>query len=309
MAFRNGTAGPDSLLGTTGDDLILAGAGDDRIEGLPGNDVILAGGGNDTIFGDNFIPNGAGPLPPPYNSGEFLPGRNLILAGSGNDLVGAGFGADTVFGGDGNDSITGYGVFFGSPAGSIGVIGADGPDLLFGGRGDDTIDGGGGADQIYGGADNDTIDGGRGIDRLCGGAGNDRLRGEEGADRLTGGAGADTFVYVSDIPFGDIETGVGAGARDVILDFCQGVDRIDLRGYANTFAPDQESVFLGEAGFGASLGLQVRTVVEDGRTIVQLAAVFGNPPPDFPVPTPSGPNGEIELAGEYQLTAADFILS
>ena len=95
----------------------------------------------------------------------------------------------------------------------------------------------------------------------------------------------------------------------MILDFCQGADRIDLRGYANTFAPDRESAFLGEGEFGASLGLQVRTVIEEGRTIVQLAAVFGNPPPDFPVPTPSGPNGEIELAGVYQLTAADFILS
>ncbi|MBL6078827.1 hypothetical protein JMJ56_12480 [Belnapia sp. T18] len=311
MAFRNGTAGPDSLLGTTEDDLILGGAGDDRIEVLPGNDVILAGSGNDTIFGDNFFGGGSfgGPLPPPYNSGDVLPGRNLILAGAGNDLIGAGFGADTVFGGDGNDSINGYGVFGGSPSGSIGVVGADGADLLFGGAGNDTIDGGGGADQIYGGADNDAIDGGRGVDRLYGGVGDDRLRGEEGADRLTGGAGADTFVYVREFPFGDIEAGVGPGARDVILDFCQSVDRIDLRGYANTFAPDRESVFLGEGEFGASLGLQVRTVIEEGRTIVQLAAVFGNPPPDFPVPTPSGPNGEIELNGVYDLTAADFILS
>jgi Ca2+-binding RTX toxin-like protein len=311
MAIRNGTAGADSLLGTMENDLILAGAGNDRIEGLPGDDVILAGTGNDTIFGDNFFGDGrsGGPLPPEYNSSGILPGRNFILAGAGDDLVGAGFGMDTVFGGDGNDSINGFGFFPGSPSGSIGVVGADGADLLFGGAGDDTINAGGGDDQVYGGADDDVINGGRGADQLHGGAGEDRLRGGEGADQLTGGAGADAFVLAVDFPFGGLETGVGPDARDVILDFCQGVDRIDLRGYANTYIQEQESVFLGEAEFGASRVLQVRSVVEDGRTIVQLAAVFGDPGPDIPPSTPSGPNGEIELAGVYNLTAADFILS
>ncbi len=287
--MRNGTAGADSLLGTPDNDLILAGAGNDTIEGLPGNDVILAGTGNDTIYGNNFLGDGrsGGPLPPEYNSSDVLPGRNLILAGAGDDLVGAGFGMDTVFGGDGNDSINGYGVFGGSQAGGIGVIAADGADLLFGGTGDDTINAGGGADQVRGGVGDDVLNGGAGDDQLRGGAGVDRLRGGEGADQLTGGAGADLFVYVRDFPFGGLETGVGPGARDVVRDFCQGVDRIDLRGYANIFAPDEKSVFLGEAEFTASLGLQVRSVVEDGRTIVQINAVFGNPGPGVPLPAPS----------------------
>ncbi len=292
MALRNGTAGADSLLGTTGGDLILA------------------GGGNDTIFGDNFIGEGrsGGPLPPESNSSGILPGRNLILAGAGDDRVSAGIGADTVFGGSGNDSISGFGVFLGSPTGGIGVIDADGSDLLIGGAGNDTINAGGAADQVYGGADDDVINGGRGAGQLHGGAGEDRLRGGEGADRLAGGGGADVFIYIRDIPFGGPESGVGPGARDVILDFCQGVDRIDLRGYANTYAQDQKSVFLDGAEFGASLALQVRTVVEDGHTIIQLVTVYGDPGPSVPLPTPSGPSEEIELAGLYDLTAADFIL-
>ena len=95
----------------------------------------------------------------------------------------------------------------------------------------------------------------------------------------------------------------------MILDFRQGEDHIDLRGYANTFVQGQPSAFIGEAAFGPSLALQVRSVIEGGHTLVQFAAVFGEPGPGTPLPTPAGPNGEIELAGVYHLTAADFILS
>lgn len=58
-----------------------------------------------------------------------------------------------VFGGDGNDKITG----------------GSGADLLFGQAGDDTIKGGGGNDLLFGGAGNDTLDGGSGDNQLFGG--------------------------------------------------------------------------------------------------------------------------------------------
>ncbi len=56
---------------------------------------------------------------------------------------------------------------------------------------------------------NDTLDGGNGNDTLIGGGGN---------DALTGGNGNDTFVYSSGEGF------------DVIDDFQNGIDKIDIRG-------------------------------------------------------------------------------
>lgn len=118
-------------------------------------------------------------------------------------------GADNLFGGAGNDYIDG----------------GLGDDLLRGQRGSDTLDGGAGADQLFGGFGRDFADGGAGNDRLVGargaddlngGAGNDRLEGGRGRDTLEGGSGddiliggrgPDTFVFKD-----------GSG-QDVITDF------------------------------------------------------------------------------------------
>jgi Ca2+-binding RTX toxin-like protein len=95
------------------------------------------------------------------------------------------------------------------------VIGPGG-DLRL--RGDDRLDGLQGADQLSGGAGADRLLGGFGADGLWGGAGADRLNGGAGADRLTGGDGADVFVLAR-----------GTGS-DVITDFRDGIDRIDIDG-------------------------------------------------------------------------------
>lgn len=50
---------------------------------------------------------------------------------------------------------------------------AGGADLLFGGTGDDVLTGGGGADRLFGKEGQDTLSGGAGFDRLWGGAGAD----------------------------------------------------------------------------------------------------------------------------------------
>ena len=89
-------------------------------------------------------------------------------------------------------------------------------DLIRGRGGNDEFEGNGGNDTIYGDSGNDEIDGGAGKDLLWGGAGNDRLDGGAGNDRLWGGAGRDLFEF---------ERGDG---RDVIEDFQDGLDRIDL---------------------------------------------------------------------------------
>jgi len=66
---------------------------------------------------------------------------------------------------------------------------------LFGGAGDDVLNGGSGADQLFGQADNDVLNGKGGADQLFGGTGDDTLIGGDGADTLFGEAGNDLLVW------------------------------------------------------------------------------------------------------------------
>ncbi|WP_225008603.1 VCBS domain-containing protein [Novosphingobium percolationis] len=99
-------------------------------------------------------------------------------------------------------------------------------DLIYGGPGNDTIDGRNDNDTLYGGSGNDTIIGGQGNDVLYGGSGSDtitgnanddRIYGGVGADTLSGNAGADTFYYLT-----------LADRGDTITDFTVGTDKIDV---------------------------------------------------------------------------------
>ena len=121
----------------------------------------------------------------------------------GNDsIAGGGNDGQTVYGGAGNDTINGTGE----------------NDLIYGGSGGDTIKGNNGGDTIYGGSGNDTINGNNGDDTVVGGF---------GADALTGGAGNDKFKYLS---IADSR----AGQFDIITDFTSGSDKIDLTAFGST---------------------------------------------------------------------------
>jgi Ca2+-binding RTX toxin-like protein len=80
----------------------------------------------------------------------------------------------------------------------------------------------------------DETTGGPGIDVLTGGTGNDVLTGNGGADRLTGNAGNDTFRYLlasDSAPNANWQVPPAAAdprTWDVITDFTQGADKIDL---------------------------------------------------------------------------------
>jgi Ca2+-binding RTX toxin-like protein len=86
--------------------------------------------------------------------------------------------AALMFGGGGNDTITG----------------GSGNDMLFGQAGDDILLGKGGNDLLFGGAGNDTLTGGAGDDQMFGEAGNDRMiwNPGDGSDLMEGGDGNDT---------------------------------------------------------------------------------------------------------------------
>ena len=82
-------------------------------------------------------------------------------------------------------------------------------DSLYGGSGDDALFGLGGDDRLFGGDGNDTLYGGDGNDSLAGNAGNDQLH---------GGQGNDSFLFDSQVTFGDDEVFGGSGGdwTDVI---------------------------------------------------------------------------------------------
>jgi VCBS repeat-containing protein len=119
---------------------------------------------------------------------------------------------------------------YGTPGGDSIAGGGNDGQIIYGGAGNDTLNGTGKGDNIYGGSGNDTIKGNDGDDTIYGGSGsdtinanngNDTIIGGFGSDSLTGSNGDDRFVYLS-------VADSNAAQFDVISDFRSGSDRIDL---------------------------------------------------------------------------------
>ena len=111
-----------------------------------------------------------------------------VFAGGGNDRVTNTLRLDTqIYGGPGNDYLEGG---FRDDL----LFGGDGRDILVGRNGADTLRGQGGLDWIYGGPGTDSLFGFSGNDRLFGGPGNDRLFGDAGNDDLYGQDGDDLLL-------------------------------------------------------------------------------------------------------------------
>ncbi len=210
-----------------------------------------------------------------HDDGEHLRG------GSHDDDMQGGKGDDHFEGGRGDDT----------------VMGGDGRDNLHGGQGDDSMDGGAGRDRLGGNGGDDDLCGGAGSDAIRGGAGDDTLTGGAGKDKMFGGGGADHFVFL-------LATDSRAGdSRDLILDFKQGHDVIDLSAIdANGDATDGDSAFafVGTSAFSGVAGELRASGIghgHHGATLIE-ADIDGDGTADF----------QIGLAGQKHLTAADFIL-
>ena len=185
------------------------------------------------------------------------------------------------------------------------IRGEDGNDVIYGDGFAPGISGQGrGPDQYIGGDD-----------KIWGGDGDDWISGGHGADSLWGGSGADKFVFGSQTPINPnyitpyshvLDTGVGDDARDVIFDFTQGEDKIDLSllltlGYRFLNINDAYT-FIGTSEFSGN-GPEVRYEIEGGRTIIQLdGQSYYNRGVDGQV------DAEIELVGKIALERDDFIL-
>lgn len=177
-----------------------------------------------TDFGDVFTNNGLGGYV--YGFG----GADVLIGGAGTDFLAGGAGADTINGGSGFD-YTSYGnaasgirLDFTNMATNTGEAAGDQisnieayyltaqGDIFIGQNGQNIVFGGDGQDQLQGGLSAN--------DWLFGEAGEDVLSGGSLDDLLSGGAGADTYAFAS---------WVGNGF-DSILDFVSGQDKFQLTG-------------------------------------------------------------------------------
>ncbi|MEF3047355.1 Hint domain-containing protein [Pseudotabrizicola sp. L79] len=196
----------DTIFAGSGDDEVFGGDGSESVHGGAGDDTILTGDGQDIVFGedgDDYIDTrGPNPLPdidyPGLYGADTDPLNDLdtVYGGDGNDTIFTGDDADRVFGRNGNDYIDGG---FDNDS----LYGNSGFDTIIGSEGNDYIDGGRGDDLIYGGLDltfpdviNIPNDGGdlrpaNNADSIVGGFGNDTIYGMDDDDTISGDQGDD----------------------------------------------------------------------------------------------------------------------
>lgn len=170
-------------------------------------------------------------------------GINTLRGDKGDDTLdgGSDYWRDSLFGGDGIDTVTyerskagvGVTIDLDDPLNNSGVaiddvynsievfVGTDwsdefitgaGPATFRGGKGDDVARGGFEADKFSGEADNDFLRGYFGNDTLDGGHGHDDLRGEDGDDILDGGDGNDILRGGA-----NVDSLVGGTGNDILI--------------------------------------------------------------------------------------------
>lgn len=217
----SGGAGDDELVGRYDDDSLWGGAGHDRLVGGSGEDLLDGGEGNDWLYGGNYNDRLDGGADDDLLFGGY--GDDVLIGGPGDDRLYGGGAEDRLYGGDGNDILV------------AGPRKSSDDDDLFGGAGDDILKGNGGVnvlegesgdDRLFGLRGRDTLDGGDGADELDGGGGMDKLYGGDGADVLNGGRGKDLLFGGAGVDLFVIGAAGGGRAKDNIMDFELGVDRV-----------------------------------------------------------------------------------
>jgi Ca2+-binding RTX toxin-like protein len=178
-----GNGGNDTLSGGGGDDSIVGADGADSINAGDANDTLSGGAGNDTLNGEKGNDR--------VLMGSSADGSDSMTGGSGSaDIVDYGSRTNAITidlnsaGGDGE-------------SGEGDSVGAD-FERLFGGSGNDSLTGDSTAETLQGGDGADTITGNGGADSMTGGNGNDQFRAQDGVvDTVDGGAGTDIFPDIS----------------------------------------------------------------------------------------------------------------
>jgi hypothetical protein len=283
----------DGSAETDGTFILFGGKGVDDLTGGAGNDNFIFA--HDGRFGAGDSVDGGAGYDVLYLRGDYVIDFNDAgFAGSltGIESVGLVSFSDTsqAAGGDGefdyditwNDAMLGAGksiTFNGSRLTANETMVFDGSDETDG------------KFRLFGGAGNDELEGGEGNDLIFGGL---------GADELTGNGGSDVFRYQN------VAESTSA-SRDEIDDFEHGIDKIDLgRIDARTFeAGDQAFTFIGSAAFtgsgNASAG-QLRAFQADAATNLWRVEgdIDGDGVADLVI--------DVYVDAGQPLTASDFML-
>lgn len=200
----------DTIFGGNGNDLIYGGGGDDRLDTGGGSDTVFGGDGNDVV------------------TGLFFSTASAAFGGEGNDDLAAGFQA---YGGDGNDILRplAFGTFLYGGEGEDTIIlgNAAHRATVFGDDGNDTITGGPGSAlavegaTIYAGLGNDYVSVYAGI--IYGGNGDDTIEVRAPSAALwplsgtvVGGEGRD-IVHATELS--QIYTGEGRDSVELVNGF------------------------------------------------------------------------------------------
>ena len=174
-----------------------------------------------------------------HAAGDVLEDFQSIRGSAHGDRLTGDDGANRIQGHGGDDVIRGGdnpATFqYSYPDGDVNV---DVMDVLWGGAGDDDIDGQGGPDSIIGGSGDDMLAGGDGADTLQGSAGDDVLMGGTGDDTLEGGPGTDTI----DGGVGNDTLSFANAAAGVTVDLTVEADDDGYRTLAGDRVKDVETV-------------------------------------------------------------------
>lgn len=231
-----------------GDDTIALGSGDDTIDAGTGTDTLVL-----NTHSSQSTLRGLDDLFSSYSSVQVSSAMGtdrisnieilkfidrsvaLSLGNAGNDRLRGDAqsvtNSDVMAGGFGNDTLDGglqNDLLYGN-ANDDHLSGGSGRDTLFGGTGDDHLTGNTGSDRLVGAAGDDVIEGGSGRDRALGGGGADEITGGNHRDILNGGGGNDTLTGGAG---GDRLT--GGNGRDRLIGH-KGDDKLTGGGRADIF--------------------------------------------------------------------------